>query len=148
MGLDINGILKRLPHRSPFLLVDRVLEVRAGQHIRAVKNLSYNESYFSGHFPHRPLMPGVLIIEALAQAAGILQIVSAELTPSKVGSSYLVGMDKTRFRKPVGPGDQLLLCVRRERSIGTISCFSAVARVDDHEVASARLMMAGHAHTA
>jgi len=87
MGLDINGILKRLPHRSPFLLVDRVLEVRAGQHIRAVKNLSYNESYFSGHFPHRPLMPGVLIIEALAQAAGILQIVSAELTPSKVGSS-------------------------------------------------------------
>jgi 3-hydroxyacyl-[acyl-carrier-protein] dehydratase len=112
-----------------------------------VKNLSYNEAYFSGHFPLRPLMPGVLVIEALAQAAGILQIVSADLSPPALDEFYLVGLDKTRFRKPVGPGDQLLLWVQHERSIGTISCFSAVARLDDQVIASARLMMAGQPHT-
>lgn len=140
-GLDISAILKLLPHRYPFLLVDRVLEIHPGDSIRAVKNVTYNEPFFTGHFPSRPLMPGVIVIEALAQTAGILSFVTAGVTPQEATPFYLVGLDKTRFRKPVAPGDQLLLSARLERSFKSARRFSATAFVGNHEVASARMMM-------
>src|SRR6201982_2495179 len=105
--LDMQAILERLPHRYPFLLVDRVLECRAGESIRALKNVTYNEPFFPGHFPGRPVMPGVMIIEALAQAAGLLGFITATVPPDEKTRFYFVGIDKARFRKPVLPGDQL-----------------------------------------
>jgi 3-hydroxyacyl-[acyl-carrier-protein] dehydratase len=140
--LDMQAILERLPHRYPFLLVDRVLECRPGESIRALKNVTYNEPYFSGHFPHRPVMPGVLIIEALAQAAGILCFVTANVIPDESTRFYFVGIDHARFRKPVVPGDQLLLSAQLERSLRGIWKFSTVARVGDKEVAHADMMVA------
>src|SRR5262249_5386754 len=107
--LDINAILRHLPHRYPFLLVDRVLEFRPGESIRALKNVTYNEPFFEGHFPGRPVMPGVMIIEALAQSAGILCFLTAGVVPTESTRFYFVGIDKARFRKPVVPGDQLIL---------------------------------------
>ena len=144
-SLDISAILARLPHRHPFLLVDRVLEIHPGQSIRALKNVSYNEPFFTGHFPSRPLMPGVIVIEALAQAAGILSFVSAGVLPQEATRIYLVGLDKARFRKPVMPGDQLLLCAQLERSVEAALYFSTRAFVGDNEVASAELMMIAQA---
>jgi 3-hydroxyacyl-[acyl-carrier-protein] dehydratase len=140
--LDINAILKRLPHRYPFLLVDRVLECRAGESIRALKNVTYNEPFFPGHFPGRPVMPGVMIIEALAQAAGILCFVSANVVPNDETRFYFVGIDKARFRKPVEPGDQLVLTAQVERSLRGIWKFSTAALVGDSEVAHAEMMVA------
>jgi len=140
--LDINAILKRLPHRYPFLLVDRVLEYRAGESIRALKNVTYNEPFFPGHFPGRPVMPGVMIIEALAQAAGILCFVSANVVPNDETRFYFVGIDKARFRKPVEPGDQLVLTAQVERSLKGIWKFSTAALVGDSEVAHAEMMVA------
>lgn len=140
--LDINAILKRLPHRYPFLLVDRVLECRPGSDIRALKNVTYNEPFFPGHFPGRPLMPGVMIIEALAQTAGILTFVSENVIPDADSRFYFVGIDKARFRKPVEPGDQLVLTAQVDRSLRGIWRFSTAALVGDHEVASADLMVA------
>lgn len=140
--LDIHSILQRLPHRFPFLLVDRVLELRAGESIRALKNVTYNEPFFEGHFPGRPLMPGVMIIEALAQATGILCFMSANVIPDEQTRFYFVGIDQARFRKPVAPGDQLLLTSRVERSFKGIWRFSALARVGNDEVAHAHLMVA------
>jgi len=141
LSLDIGDILKRLPHRYPFLLVDRVLEIHPGESIRAVKNVTYNEPFFTGHFPSRPLMPGVIVIEALAQTAGVLSFVTAGVIPQATTRFYLVGLDKARFRKPVAPGDQLLLCARLERSFKSTRRFSAAAFVGNHEVASAKMMM-------
>src|SRR6202789_2417406 len=106
--LDIQAILERLPHRFPFLLVDRVLECVPGESITALKNVTYNEPFFPGHFPGRPVMPGVMIIEALAQATGILAFSSANVIPTEETRFYFVGIDKARFRKPGGPGDQLI----------------------------------------
>ena len=140
--LDIHRILERLPHRFPFLLVDRVLDVRAGESIRALKNVTYNEPFFEGHFPGRPLMPGVMIIEALAQTTGILCFMSANVIPDEQTRFYFVGIDKARFRKPVGPGDQLVLTSRVERSFKGIWRFSTRAQVSDDEVARADLMVA------
>ena len=140
--LDINAILKQLPHRYPFLLVDRVLECRKGESIRALKNVTVNEPFFPGHFPYRPVMPGVMIIEALAQAAGILAFVTAGVVPDEETRFYFVGIDKARFRKPVEPGDQLILTVKLVRSLKGIWKFDAVAHVEAHEVASAELMVA------
>jgi 3-hydroxyacyl-[acyl-carrier-protein] dehydratase len=140
--LDINEILKRLPHRYPFLLVDRVLEIRSGESIRALKNVTYNEPFFPGHFPGRPLMPGVMIIEALAQAAGILCFASAAVTPNEETRFYFVGIDKARFRKPVAPGDQLVLTAQVERALKGIWKFSTSALVDGAEVAHAEMMVA------
>lgn len=140
--LDINAILKRLPHRYPFLLVDRVLECRPGESIRALKNVTYNEPFFPGHFPGRPLMPGVMIIEALAQAAGILCFVSASVVPSEETRFYFVGIDKARFRKPVEPGDQLVLTAQVERALKGIWRFSTSALVEGSEVAHAQMMVA------
>jgi 3-hydroxyacyl-[acyl-carrier-protein] dehydratase len=140
--MDINAILKQLPHRYPFLLVDRVLECTAGQTIRAIKNVTVNEPFFPGHFPHRPVMPGVMILEALAQAAGILAFVTAGVTPDENTRFYFVGIDKARFRKPVEPGDQLILTARLERSLRGIWKFSTAAFVGDQEVTSADMMVA------
>jgi 3-hydroxyacyl-[acyl-carrier-protein] dehydratase len=140
--LDIQDILERLPHRYPFLLVDRVLECHPGERIRALKNVSVNEPFFPGHFPRHPVMPGVLIIEALAQAAGILCFVTANVIPDDDTRFYFVGIDKARFRKPVVPGDQLTLTAQVERSLRGIWRFSSVALVEGHEVAHAEIMVA------
>ena len=150
--LDIYDILKRLPHRYPFLLVDRVLELVPGKSIRALKNVTYNEPFFPGHFPHRPVMPGVMIIEALAQTAGILAFVTAGVIPTVDTRFYFAGIDKTvfyfvgidkaRFRRPVEPGDQLILSAQLERNLRGIWRLSVVATVDDKEAAAAELMLA------
>jgi len=142
LQLDIHEILRRLPHRYPFLLVDRVLECVPGHKVRALKNVTVNEPYFQGHFPHRPVMPGVIIIEALAQAAGILAFVTAGVYPDENSVFYFVGIDKARFRRPVGPGDQLTLQATLERNLRGIWKLAAVASVDGAEAASAELMLA------
>jgi 3-hydroxyacyl-[acyl-carrier-protein] dehydratase len=141
--LGIDWILQRLPHRYPFLLVDRVLECRAGESIRALKNVTYNELYFAGHSPSRPVMPGVMIIEALAQAAAILCFLSANVIPSDQTRFYFAGIDKARFRKPVLPGDQLILTAQIRRSLKPIWRFSAAAFVGESEIAHAQI--AAHA---
>lgn len=140
--LDIREILRLLPHRYPFLLVDRVLECVPGKTIRALKNVTYNEPFFPGHFPGRPLMPGVMIIEALAQAAGILAFVTGGVVPNHDTKFYFVGIDKARFRKPVEPGDQLVLTAQLERALKGIWKFSTRALVNEVEVASADMMVA------
>jgi 3-hydroxyacyl-[acyl-carrier-protein] dehydratase len=142
IALDIMGVRRLLPHRYPFLLVDRVLECVKGERIKAIKNVTANEEFFSGHFPHRPVMPGVIIIEALAQAAGILAFVTADVVPDESTRFFFVGIDKARFRKPVEPGDQLILTATLERSFKGIWKFSTVAYVGDNEVTSAEMMVA------
>ena len=140
--LDINEILRQLPHRYPFLLVDRVLECKEGESIRALKNVTYNESFLPGHFPYRPVMPGVIIIEALAQTAGILAFRTAKVLPNEETRFYFVGIDKARFRRPVEPGDQLILTAKLQRQMRGIWKFEAAAYVGDVEAASAELMVA------
>ena len=140
--LDIESIMRQLPHRYPFLLVDRVLECVAGQHVVALKNVTFNEPFFQGHFPHRPVMPGVLIIEALAQSAGILAFKTVKVVPDINTRFYFVAIDNARFRKPVEPGDQLVLKVRLKRSFKGIWKFDCLAEVDGKEVASAEIMVA------
>lgn len=142
ISLDINAVMRLLPHRYPFLMVDRVIECRKGESIRAIKNVTANEPFFPGHFPHRPVMPGVMIIEALAQAAGILAFVTADVVPDDSTRFYFVGIDKARFRKPVEPGDQIVLTAKLERTMRGIWKFSAAAYVGEAEVASAELMVA------
>lgn len=138
--MDIHEILKYLPHRYPFLLVDRVLFCEPGKDITALKNVTMNEPFFGGHFPGYPVMPGVLIIEALAQAAGILTLKSTNAQRSDDSIFYFVGIDAARFKKPVQPGDQLILkaTILRER-IG-IWKYSARAEVDGRVAAEAELM--------
>lgn len=140
--LDINEILRQLPHRYPFLLVDRVLECKESESIRALKNVTYNEPFFPGHFPYRPVMPGVIIIEALAQTAGILAFRTAKVLPNEETRFYFVGIDKARFRRPVEPGDQLILTAKLQRQMRGIWKFEAAAYVGDVEAASAELMVA------
>jgi 3-hydroxyacyl-[acyl-carrier-protein] dehydratase len=140
-GFDIDEIMRRLPHRYPFLLVDRVTECVAGERITGIKNVTANEQYFNGHFPGRPVMPGVLLLEALAQAAGILCFVTANVYPDESTRFYFVGIDNVRFRRPVFPGDQLELKARFERRIRTIWKFATVAEVAGQEVCSADLMI-------
>lgn len=140
--MDIHAVLKQLPHRYPLLLVDRVIECVPGKSIRAIKNVTINEPFFPGHFAHRPVMPGVMILEALAQAAGILAFKTAGVVPSAETRFYFVGIDRARFRRPVEPGDQLILKATLERSIRGIWKFSTVAEVGGEEVASATLMVA------
>jgi 3-hydroxyacyl-[acyl-carrier-protein] dehydratase len=138
--LDIHEILQNLPHRYPMLLVDRVLECEPGKRILAIKNVSINEPFFSGHFPHHPVMPGVLIIEALAQAAAILSFKTLGNKPDDKSVYYFVGIDGARFKKPVGPGDQLVLDVKLDRLLRGLWKFSAEARVGDTLAAEAVLM--------
>lgn len=144
MELDVNQIMERLPHRYPMLLVDRVLEMVPGKSIVAIKNVSINEPFFTGHFPHHPVMPGVLIIEALAQAAALFSFEgNTELNPAdKRIAYYLVGMDEARFRKPVVPGDQLRLEVVADRISRVICKYTAKATVDGQVVAEAKIMCA------
>lgn len=139
MVLDIAEILKRLPHRYPFLLVDRVLGFEMGQSLHALKNVTINEPFFPGHFPGTPVMPGVLIIESLAQAAGILAFLSEDKYKDDA-LVYFAGIEKARFRKPVTPGDQLHLHVTVERRRSGIWQMGAEARVEENVVASATLM--------
>jgi 3-hydroxyacyl-[acyl-carrier-protein] dehydratase len=140
-GFAIDEVMRRLPHRYPFLLVDRVLECRAGEKLVALKCVTINEPFFEGHFPGRPVMPGVLILEALAQAAGILCFVTAGIYPDENVKFYFAGIDDARFRRPVLPGDRLQLEVTLERRIRTIWRFATVATVDGDEVCSAKMMV-------
>ena len=140
--LDIHKILKHLPHRYPFLLIDRVTDYKEGEYLHAYKNITYNENYFTGHFPVRPVMPGVLILEALAQATGILAFKTNGAMPSDKSLYYFVGIDNARFKKPVEPGDQLVLEVKLVKQKGPVWKFSAEAKVDGKVVASADLMCA------
>lgn len=138
--MDIHRVLSLLPHRYPFLLVDRVLEFERNDYLVALKNVSFNEPFFTGHFPVRPVMPGVLIVEAMAQATGLLAMASR---PEEVGEKalyYFVGIDKARFKRPVEPGDQLIMRVNLEAVRRGIWKFSGEARVDDRLVASAEIM--------
>lgn len=141
-SLDIHEILNHLPHRYPFLLVDRVVSLIPGQSIHAYKNVSINEPFFVGHFPHHPVMPGVLIMEALAQAAGILSFKTMGEMPSEDSVFYFVGIDNCRFKKPVMPGDQLNLHITIERNMRGIWKYKAEAKVDGAVVAEANLMCA------
>ncbi|MCQ9616294.1 3-hydroxyacyl-ACP dehydratase FabZ [Paenalcaligenes niemegkensis] len=144
MELDIRQIMERLPHRYPMLLVDRVVEMVPGKSIVAIKNVSMNEPFFTGHFPHHPVMPGVLIIEAMAQAAALFSFEDdheVNAASQKI-AYYLVGVDGARFRKPVVPGDQLRLEVVADRISRAICKYSAKALVDGQVVAEAKLMCA------
>lgn len=138
--MDIHQILEKLPHRYPILLVDRVLEVEAGKRIKALKNVSINEPYFLGHFPHRPVMPGVLMLEALAQAAALLSFADGGLQSDKNTVIYFVGIDGARFKRPVEPGDQLILEVEVDRIRAGIHKFSARAKVGEELACEAQLM--------
>ncbi|MBN9462699.1 MAG: 3-hydroxyacyl-ACP dehydratase FabZ [Burkholderiales bacterium] len=138
--LDIRGILDHLPHRYPFLLVDRVLELEKGQHIVAIKNVTINEPYFVGHFPYLPVMPGVLQVEALAQAAGILSFQTMGRVSDGGSVYYFVGIDNARFKRPVVPGDQLRLEVRIVRIARSIWKYTGKATVDGQVTAEAELM--------
>ena len=141
-SMDINAVLKQIPHRYPFALVDRVLECVPGKSIRALKNVTINEPFFPGHFPHRPVMPGVLIIEALAQAAGILAFKTVGIVPDENTRFYFAGIDNARFRKPVEPGDQLVLHAEVLRAMRGIWKFGTRAEVGGIEVCSADMMVA------
>ena len=140
--MDIHQILEYLPHRYPILLVDRVLEVVPGERIKALKNVSMNEPFFPGHYPHHPVMPGVLVIEAMAQTAAILSFKTMGLKPDGVSVYYFVGIDNARFKKPVGPGDQLVIDVRLTTTKRGMWKFSATATVDALVAAEADLMCA------
>jgi len=136
--MDIKKITSLLPHRYPFLLVDRVVEVEPGQRLLGYKNVTINEPFFQGHFPEKPVMPGVLIIEALAQATGLLAMESEDVAGKAI--YYLVGVDKARFKRPVVPGDQLMLEVEVLKQRRGIWTFSGKGAVDGQVCASAEIM--------
>ena len=140
--VEIEKILKLLPHRYPFLLVDRVIEYKLGEHLTAIKNVSFNEPHFNGHFPNHPVMPGVLIIEAMAQASGILSRLSIGELQSDDDIFYLVKVDKAKFTKTVVPGDQLQLCVSIKRKMRNMVQYVCQAKVDGKVVAKAELLCA------
>ena len=139
-GMDIAAVLEHLPHRFPFLMIDRIREIELGKRIVALKNVSINEPFFQGHFPQRPIMPGVLILEAMAQAAGILVFRTQGDKPDVNSVYYLAGIDKARFKKPVVPGDQLEIEVTLERGVRGVWKFSCVARVDGAVVCEAEML--------
>ncbi len=138
--MDIHQILKQLPHRYPFILVDRVLELDKGKRIVALKNVTINEPFFMGHFPHRPVMPGVLMLEAMAQAAALLAFDTLGTTPDDKTVYYFAGIDSARFKRPVEPGDQLVMTVALERSKSGIFKFGAQAHVGAELACEAQLM--------
>jgi 3-hydroxyacyl-[acyl-carrier-protein] dehydratase len=138
--MDIHKILQKLPHRYPFLLVDRVLEVEKNVRIRALKNVTINEPFFQGHFPTRPVMPGVLMLEALAQTAALLAFETQGEGVDENSVYYFVGIDGARFKRPVEPGDQLFLDVQMDRNKGGIYKFNAQALVGEELAVSAQLM--------
>ncbi|HEY3635997.1 MAG TPA: 3-hydroxyacyl-ACP dehydratase FabZ [Caldimonas sp.] len=142
MTMNIHEILKRLPHRYPFLMVDRVLELEHKKRIKALKNVTANEPYFIGHFPHRPVMPGVMMLEALAQAAALLSYDAVDAKPDDKSVYYFAGIDNARFKRPVEPGDQMILDVTLERMKSNIFKFQARASVDGETAVEAGLMCA------
>ena len=140
--LDIHAIMKQLPHRFPFLLIDRVMDCKPGESLTALKNVTINEPFFPGHFPHHPVMPGVLILEAMAQATGLLAFATIGHAPGTDELYYFVGIDNARFREPVEPGDQLIFKVRVLASKRGIWKFAGTAEVDGRVAAEAELMCA------
>ena len=141
--MDIHEVMRHLPHRYPFLLIDRVIDYKPGESLVALKNVTINEPFFPGHFPHHPVMPGVLILEALAQATGLLAFRTEDSTGVDENAIYyFVGIDNARFKQPVMPGDQLHLEVKVVRCVRGIWKFSAEAKVEGKVVASADLMCA------
>ena len=138
--MDIHQILRKLPHRYPFLLIDRVVELEKGVRIKALKNVTMNEPYFSGHFPHRPVMPGVMMLEAMAQAAALLSIESLGIELDEQSVFYFAGVDSARFKRPVEPGDQLVLDVRLDRNKSGIYKFKGSGSVGIEIVVEAELM--------
>ncbi|HEY3073964.1 MAG TPA: 3-hydroxyacyl-ACP dehydratase FabZ [Burkholderiales bacterium] len=138
--MDVNEVLAHLPQRYPMIMVDRVKECEPGKRIVALKNVSANEPYFPGHFPHRPIMPGVLILEAMAQSAGVLMFRTQNTMPDDRTVYYYVGIDNARFKKPVLPGDQLEIEVHFERQLRGIAKFTCIARVDGQVVAEATIL--------
>lgn len=140
MRMNIHQILEKLPHRYPFVMVDRVLEIDSGKSIKALKNVSINEPFFTGHFPGRPVMPGVLMLEAMAQAAALLVFEMNGVAPDDGTLYYFLGIDGARFKQPVEPGDQLIMNVTLDRMKAGIAKFSGVCTVDDDVVCEAQLM--------
>ena len=138
--MNIHEILEYLPHRYPFLLIDRVIEFEQGKRIRALKNVSVNEPYFDGHFPYYKVMPGVLVVEAMAQAAAILSFRSMGIKPDDKSVYYFAGIDRARFKKPVMPGDQLILEVSIERTVRSVVKYAGKAYVGEVLVAEAELL--------
>ena len=138
--MDIHEILEHLPHRYPFVLIDRVVSMELGKEITAIKNVSVNEPFFPGHFPYHPVMPGVLIVEAMAQAAAILSFKTMNTKPSDDSVYYFAGIDNARFKKPVSPGDQIIMTVKIERILKGIWKYAGVAKVDGAVVAEAQMM--------
>ena len=138
--MDIHKILKQLPHRYPFLLVDRVLELEKGVRIKALKNVTINEPFFTGHFPHRPVMPGVLMLEAMAQAAALLAFDTLGVTPDDKTVYYFAGIDGARFKRPVEPGDQLVMDVTLDRMKAGIFKFKGTTRAGTEIACEAELM--------
>lgn len=142
MPIDVKRIAQLLPHRFPFLLIDRVTHWEPGKHLTAIKNVTVNEPFFQGHFPNHPVMPGVLVIEALAQASGVLVQLSASKDPNQPALFYLVKIDKARFSRIVVPGDQLVLEVEQKRTLRRMGLFFGQAKVDGEVVAEAELLCA------
>ena len=140
MQMNIHEILEHLPHRYPFLLIDRVIEVVPNERIVALKNVSMNEPFFPGHYPHHPVMPGVLVIEAMAQAAAILSFKTMGTLPSDDSVYYFVGIEGARFKRPVGPGDQLILKVSIGMNRRGMWKFNGIAEVDGQVAAEAELI--------
>jgi 3-hydroxyacyl-[acyl-carrier-protein] dehydratase len=138
--MNIHEILEYLPHRYPFLLLDRVISLELGKEIVAIKNVTINEPFFPGHFPYHPVMPGVLIVEAMAQAIAVLSFKSTGAKPSEDTVYYLAGVDNTRFKKPVMPGDQLVLKMTVERLVRGVGKYKGQAMVNGEVVAEAELM--------
>ncbi len=139
-AMNINEVLEHLPHRYPFVLIDRVESMEIGKKITAIKNVTVNEPFFPGHFPHYPVMPGVLVVEAMAQAAAILSFKTMGEKPSDKSVYYFVGIDSARFKKPVVPGDQIILNVSIVRILKGIWKYAGVATVNNEVVAEANLM--------
>lgn len=140
MQLDIHEILKHLPHRYPFVLIDRIIDLKLNEEITAIKNVTINEPFFPGHFPYHPVMPGVLIVEAMAQAAAVLSFKTMSVLPSEDSVYYFAGIDNVRFKKPVSPGDQLILNVKIDRVLKGIWKYKGQAKVDGQIVAEAEMM--------
>lgn len=140
--IDVRRITQLLPHRFPFLLIDRVVDFEPGKRLTALKNVTFNEPFFQGHFPGHPVMPGVLVIEALAQASGALVQLSASQDPNQPALFYLVKIDKARFSRIVVPGDQLMLEVEQKRTLRRMGLFWGQAKVDGEVVAEAELLCA------
>ena len=140
MQMDIHEILNHLPHRYPFVLIDRITDLKLNEEVTALKNVTINEPFFPGHFPYHPVMPGVLIVEAMAQAAAVLSFKTMNILPTEDSVYYFAGIDRVRFKKPVSPGDQLILNVKIDRVLKGIWKYKGQAKVDGQIVAEAEMM--------